>query len=76
MLFHVNLKMNAQFSYWKTFKYICNNVYVNLYFGARNFMKYKQRSSIADENLAYEFKYIKDTADFDNLVQKECKRLY
>lgn len=26
MLFYVNLKMNIQLSYWKTSKYICNNV--------------------------------------------------
>lgn len=33
-------------------------------------MKAKYGSSIADENLAHELRYMKDTLDFDNLVQK------
>lgn len=65
MLFHVNLKTNTHFSYWKTFKYVCNNVYVNLYFWTINFMKSEYRSSITDKNLAHALKYTKDAADFD-----------
>lgn len=35
-------------------------------------MKSKYKSSITDENLACELRYVKDIADIDNLAQKEC----
>lgn len=40
---NLNLKTRFQFSYWKMFKYVWNNLHTWIYFLAVNFMKSKDR---------------------------------
>lgn len=54
----IKFKRKTVLNYWKTFKYVWNNLVYKSTFSTWNFKKSKKRSSICNENLASKLKYV------------------